>query len=424
MIFKKGGSKKPDNKPQSANSSPRRQGAPKPAVRANKPQPNAPKPAVRSNKPQPNAQKPAVQPNRQRPNAPKPADQPNKPQPNIARKPTFPPNKQRLNAAKILRDKTTPKNAKRRKFRGGNYTLYYVLGAIVVIVALVILSNTVLFKCTSIHVSGNEKYTADEVIAASGISTGDNLVRLDVSKARDSIVNSLAYVDDAKVKKSFPTRINITVTEAEKQYCVISDGKTAAISARGKILELCEAGGLPVVKGYDPETLDVGAWLRSKTDGKSDIPADIFAAADKAGLKKITVIDMTDKFNIEVTVEDRVILKLGTSEDIVSKLLVAVEIIENQLGDNESVTLLLTNPEKVPVQNNSMPNTSKPASSSSKSASVSSSKPEEPDDPNEPDDPDDPQDPEDPDPEDPEDPEDPDPYPDDDDPDDGNDPDV
>lgn len=374
MLFKRG-TKKQNNKPQNSNKA---QSSQRPA---NQQKPNARKPVVQQNRPQTNPQKPSVQPNR--------------PQPNSLRKPAIQPNKAQLNAANPRREKTVPKSAKRTKYRGGNYTLYYVLGAIVVIVAFIILANTVLFKCAAINVSGNEKYSADEIISVSGIGTGDNLVRLDVSRARENIINSLAYIDDAKVKKSFPTKINITVTEAEKQYCVVSDGKTAAISRRGKIVELCEAGGLPVVKGYEPETLEVGTWLSSKTEGKSDIPADIFAAADKAGLKKITVIDMTDKFNIDVTVEDRVILKLGTSENVAGKLLVAVEIIENQLGKDEYVTLQLTNPEKVPVQNNSLPHTSKPASSSSKPVSVSSSSPDEPVEPEEPEEPEDPEVPED-----------------------------
>ncbi len=397
MMFKKRGSKKQNNKPQS---SPRQGGAPKTGtpklgVQPNKPQPNAPKSPVQPNRPQRNAQNPAqkqpVQPNRPQTNLQKPAVQPKKPLPGAVNK--------------------APQKPKRRKYRGGNYSLYYVLGAIVLIIAFVILANTVLFKCRTISVSGNDNYNSDEIILASGINIGDNLVKLKPSKAEESIMNSLAYIDEAVVKKSYPTKINITVTEAEKQYCVVADGTTAAISRRGKIIEHCEAGNLPVVKGYEPETLEVGAWLSSKTNGKSDIPAEVFAAAEKAGLKNITVVDVSDKFNIEVSVEDRVILKLGTSDDVVSKFLVAAEIIENQIGETEYVTLTLTNPEKVPAQTN--PNPNKPASSSSKPAassttSANNEEPKVPEEP-EPEAPETPEEPEEPEPEEPENPEEPDP---------------
>lgn len=392
MLFKRG-SKKPNKnkKPQGVVNSPAR----KPVS------PNAPRPPVLPNRPPQNPQKPA----------PKPPVQPKNPQANL-QKPGQKPGQKPVQSGKPLQNAVNkaPQKPKRKKYRGGNYSLYYVLGAIVLIVAFVILANTVLFKCRTITVSGNDNYDADEIILASGINVGDNLVKLKPGKAAESIVSSLAYIDEAVVKKSYPTKINITVTEAEKQYCVVADGTTAAISRRGKIIEHCEAGNLPVVKGYEPETLEVGAWLSSKTNGKSDIPADVFAAAEKAGLKNITVVDVSDKFNIEVSVEDRVILKLGTSDDVVSKFLVAAEIIENQIGETEYVTLNLTNPEKVPAQTNPGPN--KPASSSSKpssssAASTNNEQPEVPEAPEEPEpeapeEPENPEAPENPEPEEPE----------------------
>ena len=401
MAFKKPGGKKSANKPQGAR--PQAPSAPK----APAPKPSAVKP-MQPGRPQ-LPKNPAPQQNRPQNGAPRspgssssPAPMGNK-QPKDQNRPINP-NAQR-EAAKLMRKKAK-QNPKRKKFRGGNYTLYYVLGGIVLVIALIILSNTVFFRCTSINVSGNEKYTSDEIIAVSGIQKGDNLVKLDTSAARDNILNSLAYVDEVKVKKSFPTRINITVTEAEKQYCVVANGTTAAISRRGKILEICQADGLPIIRGYDPESLDVGTWLKSSTDGKSDIPGVILDAADKAGVEDITEIDMTDKFNVKVTVENRVILSLGPADEVESKMLVAAEIIYNQLGKDEYVTLQLSNPEKVPVQENSRPNTGRPSSSSSTASSGTSSAVSEPEDTGYGDEPGDPEAPEDPDEYDPYDPED------------------
>lgn len=275
---------------------------------------------------------------------------------------------------------TVTKRSKRRKFRGGNYTLYYVLVGIVLLVVLIVLANTVLFNCTSISVSGNVRYTEQEIADISGIAIGENLLHINTSAAKKNIVSGLIYVDDVQVKKSFPTQITITVTEAEKQYCVTEGGVTAAISQRGKIIEHCDADGLPVVKGYGAETLEPGAWLASKISGKSEIPDKVFKAADKTGLKDITLIDMTDKFNVKVTVGDRVILELGMADEVEQKFAVAVKLLETEIGKDEYVTVNLTNPEVVPVRNTSIPhnNTSSPSVSSSASSSVpeNSSEPE------------------------------------------------
>lgn len=258
----------------------------------------------------------------------------------------------------------------RKRFRGGNYALYYVMGAMVVAIVFIILANTVLFNCAEISVLGNDKYTEDEIIGRSGVKIGDNLLHINASDAQQNIIDSLAYIDDAKVKKSFPTKVSITVTEAEKQYCISDGGVTAVISRKGKIIEHGGADGLPLVKGFEPETTEVGKWLSSKTEGKTEIPAEIFEAADAAGLKNITEIDMTDKFSVNIIVENRIILELGPAEKVKSKLLVAVELINKEIGKDEYVTLHLNNPEKVPVQNNSLPRQSRPVSSSTSAVSA------------------------------------------------------
>ena len=290
-----------------------------------------------------------------------------------------PQNAQRANAAaRTVPEKTSlvkSRPQKRKKFRGGNYILYYVLGLIVAAIVFIVLANTVLFKCTTIEVAGSVMYSAEEIVEVSGLQLGENLLHVNISSARDNIVNALAYIDDAQVKKSFPTKISIVVTEAEKQYCIVEKGITAAISHNGKILEYCESGDLPVVKGFEPESTEVGKWLVSKSEGKTEIPGAIFEMADKTGLDGITEVDVTDKFSVKVTVDDRVILNLGPAEEIERKFRVAVEIIDNQLAKDEYVTLLLTNPEKVPVQNNSVPQQSKPVSSSSAVSSSTSSQP-------------------------------------------------
>lgn len=296
---------------------------------------------------------------------------------------------------KIPEKTAIPRPRKRKRVRGGNYTLYYLLAGIIVVIALIILSNTVFFKCTGIDVTGNTSYNADEIISAGGVKTGDNLFRISKAKVRENIINSLAYIDDAEVSKSFPTTLKIKVSEAEKQYCLVASGTSVVISRKGKILEHYSSSDLPVVIGYDPETTETGKWLTSKVDGKNEIPEMIFAAAEKTGLKNITQIDMKDKFSVKVTVENRVILSLGSVEELESKFRVAVKLIETELGKDEYVTLLLTNPEKVPVQNNSIP-TQNTSVSSSSTATSSMSNPEEPEEPEDPEDPEDPENPEDP----------------------------
>lgn len=275
--------------------------------------------------------------------------------------------------AKAMRSKAAPR--KKRRYRGGNYILYYILAGIIVTVVMIVLANTVLFKCGEIEVVGNSRYSAQEITERSGLNIGDNLLHVDTNAAAERIVNSLAYVDKAEVKKSFPTKFTVTVTEAEKWFALSQNGVTAAISRMGRIIEQGNTDGLTVVKGFEAESLETGKWLKSKTEGKDEIPQLIFDAAEKAGLEKLDEIDMTDKFAVKLSVDGgRVILELGPATQIESKLRVAAAFIKNELGAGESVTVLLSNPEKFAVR-------SKPKPPSSSTSSSSSKPPETPDPP-------------------------------------------
>ena len=268
--------------------------------------------------------------------------------------------------AAAIRRRNPQKRTKR--FRGGNYILYYLLAAVVVIIVLIILSNTVLFKCSRIDVTGNVRYKPEDILSVCGIAEGDNLLRVNTANAEKMIADSLVYIDSASVKKHFPTRVELTVTEAVKWYGVEQNGITAAISRGGKVVEHCTPEDFPVVRGMEAESLQTGAWLKSKTDGKAGIPPLLLNAAEKAGLRDITAIDITDKFSIKMVVDGRITLELGSSSEAESKLIIAKSIIDRDIGEDDNVTLLLSNPDKVALRNNQ---TEMPVQSTTSSASTS-----------------------------------------------------
>lgn len=263
-----------------------------------------------------------------------------------------PPINKKANAAAAGAMNTKQAAPARRKFRGGNYILYYLLFAVVVVIVLIILANTVLFNCKEIEVLGASRYLPDEIIDASAIRAGDNLLHIDKNEAAEKIVRDLAYVDAAQVEKSFPTKVVITVTEAEKWFCVSQLGVNALISRGGKIVEQGFAGDLPVVTGYEAKSLETGSRLVSNVEGKQSIPEQILNAADKAGVTNIDSIDMTDRFSIKMVVDGRITLELGGVTKIESKMAAAYKIIEEKISSSESVTVLLTNPEKIAVRPN------------------------------------------------------------------------
>lgn len=293
--------------------------------------------------------------NQQRPQAARPAEVRKAPPAGTRPKPAQPGNRspqsadQRRRTNKAYNQATVHRSKKGRKrgSRGGNYIMYYILAGIIVVIVLVILANTVLFNCTSIEVEGNSRYTAEQIVATSGLETGQNLLHIDAAAAEKRITAALNYIDMTEVKRVFPTKIKITVQEAEKWYQVSANGVTASVSRMGRIVELGADSSLPVVEGYDPAELAAGLTLSSNDSSKTDIPALILEKAEQYGIKDIERIDLTDRFDISIDCGDNITLELGGVSDIDSKLAVAEETIERERAN---VVINLHSPSRIFVR--------------------------------------------------------------------------
>lgn len=244
--------------------------------------------------------------------------------------------------------------SRKRGSRGGNYIFYYLLIGILLVLIFVILANTVLFKCSSFEVEGTERYTAEQIIEKSGLKTGDSLLSIDETAAERAIVEALPYIDTADVSKSFPTKIKISVTEAERWYQVEHEGSSYIVSRLGKIIEQGSDAKLPKIIGFEAAEPYVGGTLTSSVEAKTTLASEVLSAAENAGLKKITSIDITDRFEITVLVDGRITLQLGISTELDNKMHIAYELIENEISATESVTVNITNTEKVYVRDNNV----------------------------------------------------------------------
>lgn len=143
----------------------------------------------------------------------------------------------------MARQRRHPRSKRRRgRFRG-----LYKLLSILLIAAAVVLACVVFFRVNSVEVTGNVRYTAAEVIAASGIEMGDNLVVLPRSRVSAAICANLPYVESVSVKKALPDGVVLVVTERVAAASVDSAEGRWLISSQGKLLEK-DSGAIQVIQ--------------------------------------------------------------------------------------------------------------------------------------------------------------------------------
>ena len=206
---------------------------------------------------------------------------------------------------------------------------------------------SVFFRVAKIEVVGNSIYTAEEVVEASGIGTGDNLFFINRFSAASRIFSKLPYVDKAKVTRALPNRVTITIQESSAMAYVQADGGYWVLDQNCKLLKSVtesELTGLAQVDGITPVEPKVGEVLNA---GEADAPKVTYLAAILGQLltrdmaSKVTVIDLSDASNPGFTYDGRFTVRLGANENVEYKFGMLQSAV-SQLTDSDAGTIDLS----------------------------------------------------------------------------------
>lgn len=190
----------------------------------------------------------------------------------------------------------------------GRFAKFYQLLSAILIIAAVIAGCIVFFKVQTIEVTGNHRYTAEEIIAVSGIQLEDNLYTMNKFDIRSQVLRELPYIQDMTIRRRLPDTIVITVEESPA-VAAVSDGEQWwLINDVGKLLEPAETpGGVMEVRGLVPLVPNVGGRLAVDEEQKLQYQAllDIIAQLEAHGLlARINWMDLTSNTMVTMEMDD------------------------------------------------------------------------------------------------------------------------
>lgn len=123
----------------------------------------------------------------------------------------------------------SPRNKRKRKRGKGRLgPLFKLLCAGAVAVALT-MGATVFFQVETVAVTGNSRYSQEEIIKATGIQTGDNLFRMNKYQIAHQVLQGLPYVEELTIRRALPSTIVITVKEWDAVARVEAPGTSAVV---------------------------------------------------------------------------------------------------------------------------------------------------------------------------------------------------
>ena len=148
------------------------------------------------------------------------------------------------------------------------------------------------FRVQEIIVTGNKRFSTEQIIELSGISNGDHLyehvggsmkekLALQYGGVRKKILDSDPYIADVSVYPKYPGQVYIEVTERKKvAYVAIPDGY-AIISEDSYVLEIEQGDvpqGIPEIRGLPVRSAQIGKALDLTSSEGYDICITILGA--------------------------------------------------------------------------------------------------------------------------------------------------
>lgn len=232
-----------------------------------------------------------------------------------------------------------------------------VIGLVVIAGLCLGLSMTVLFNISSIKVAKKSNYYSEkEIISASGLDIGDNMLRTDFESAAQRIEKMLPYVLDAQIKKNASGNITITVKDDKATIVFESANGFAVADSDGKVLEILssepEEGTFIYLKTSQKAKAVPGESIGFEDSSEADIYSRLVTALKDTGIfEKISGIDISKHANLKVEYEGRIRIKLGDISDIDSKLEAASKTLEMENENNPGTVAEInaTNPKKIYV---------------------------------------------------------------------------
>ncbi len=226
---------------------------------------------------------------------------------------------------------------RKRLWSRGNFPSW---AKMLVAVTVVLLFVLVFFRVSTFEVTGNVRYSSQEVADASGVTEGDILMSINKTATAGRLLTKLPYVEQVKIYKELPGTIRFEIKECTAAFMAESEFSDLwLLSENGKLLEEVEwadeetESGYPVIKGTALMLPVAGDTAVFENSQKGEVALELIDAVLSLGLQsKIREVNVADLSDIKLRYEDRLEVWLGDGSDGAYKLRYLQAVI-SEVGD-------------------------------------------------------------------------------------------
>ena len=200
-------------------------------------------------------------------------------------------------------------------------------------------ANSMGMRIATVSLSGQRQVSREQIFAAAGVTDHSSLLFLDVADARAKL-EAIPWIAEATVRKLYPDRLQITVTEREAFALWQLQGKVTAIAADGTVLSdkvEPRLATLPFVvgKGAAVKARDFLAVLDKFPPIRDQVRAAIYVAERRWNLRLKNGIDVRlPETDVEAALA--ALVKLDAEKKLLTRDITAVDL---RIADRLTVRL-------------------------------------------------------------------------------------
>ena len=234
----------------------------------------------------------------------------------------------------------------RRRRRGSLGPLLRGLSVLLAAGAIVA-ALTLFFKVGEVEVTGNVRYTAEDILEISGVEQGDNLILLDKYHIAQRLYTQLPYITNVRINRKLPDGLVVEVTETTAAAAVRGGGGWWLLSGGGKLLEVVEnsaAQNYMQIKGLETQEPVAGGRLSLVEDCAITVERleELLRLMEEKGmLAMVDSISVTDREKLVIGYDDRFRVELFYDADFDFKLSCLKSVV-SELEPNETGTIRMT----------------------------------------------------------------------------------
>ena len=209
---------------------------------------------------------------------------------------------------------------KRRRTHG----FFKFLGLLTVLTIGLVVGQQTLFRLETVYVVGNEEKTPQEVVMASGLVRGRNMITIEEEDVAEALSQDHTIIFKG-MQKEYPNTIYLYIEERKTVAAMQWLGILYTLDREGVVMKESTSStppaGMPVVTGFRVSNINVGQQLLVRSENQMEAYREIMEELElQMYQSQVAEINLADPDNIYLITTEGVTVRLGDASYMQAKI--------------------------------------------------------------------------------------------------------